>query len=123
MVDNKAGTKKKAKPDCVQGDVFDVLKGIRKGDCIFELNEKIEELVGAIREHSKGGELTLKLKIAPLNAGDPHSLKVTDEIKIKKPEKVNGISVFYSTSRNTLQKNDPNQMDFSDVDDSFEDKE
>lgn len=116
-------TKKRAKVDAVKSNFIDVLKEIRKGNCLYDLSEQMEELVGAIKEQNKSGKLSLVLNIEPYDKGDATRVTIVDKINIKKPEKTNGKTTFFPTSNNALSRKDPNQMDFSDVEPTFEDEE
>ena len=99
--------------DVVRTDIVAVLQGIRAGGCLFDLSESMERLVALIRERKKGGKLTLEISIDCMNAGDPSTLTLEDKVKIKEPTAgTKGKSIFFSTSRNTLQRTDPRQMQF-----------
>lgn len=105
----------KDKPDVVKSDVLDVLKQIRNGNLVYEMNQEIEAVVQAVRETRKGGELTLKVKIKPLKAGSD-ALDVDAEVSARIPKPPRPVSIFYPTADNTLSRNDPRQMRLPGVD-------
>ena len=96
----------------------DVLKNIRKGECLLDASEKMAELVKAIRDTGKGGKFVIELTILPLS-NVSETVNIVDKISIKKPEKPKGGSIFYTTDSNSLERNDPNQGEFSELSDDF----
>ncbi len=105
----------KNKPDVVKSDVLDVLKQIRQGHLVYEMNQEVEKVVEAVRDTRKGGELTLKIKIKPLKAGSD-ALDVDAEVTAKIPKPPRPVSIFYPTQDNTLSRTDPRQMRLPGVD-------
>ena len=103
------------KADAVHVNFTDLLAKIRKGQAVFDASQKLEELVAAVRETNKGGELTLKLKIKPLTVGDGSTVTILDDCKLKLPEATVANTIMFTTKNNTLQREDPRQME-SDVD-------
>lgn len=98
----------KAVPDVVHGDVLEVLKQIRAGDIVFELNQEMEKVVAGVRETGKGGTLSLKISIAPFKPGST-ALNVQADVSAKVPKPSQDVSIFFPTDRNTLVRNDPRQ--------------
>ena len=106
--------------DVVHTNIVEILETVRGGNCLFDLSQSMEQLVGLIRKRKKGGSLVLTLEVKPMNAGDPHTLTIIDTVKIKEPAKQkNNASIFFSTQNNTLERNDPRQMSFEEKDESF----
>lgn len=106
----------KAAPDVVRGDVLEVLKQIRAGDMVFELNQEMEKVVAGVRETGKGGTLALKISIAPFKQGST-ALNVQADITAKIPKPSQDVSIFFPTDRNTLVRNDPRQKHMSFMED------
>ena len=104
-----AEVKPAAKADVVTVDAVEVLKEIRRGNFLHDLSAKIGELTAAVREHKKGGALKITISMAPMNAGDGDIVTVTDDIAVKLPRATSSKSVFFTTSRNTLVRDDPRQ--------------
>lgn len=94
--------------DVVRGDVLEVLKQIRGGELVFELNQELERVVAGVRETGKGGEVRMKIVIAPMKQGSV-ALNVQADVSAKVPKPAQDVSIFFPTERNTLVRNDPRQ--------------
>ncbi len=101
------------KKDAVRGDIAAVLGDIRHGDLMYDMTEELGKLIAAVRETQKGGTLTLKLKVQPLNKGDGTVVGIIDELSITPPKKEKNKTIFYTTDNNMLQREDPRQMKFN----------
>lgn len=108
--------KKQDGPDVVRGNVLDILKQIRGGDLVFEMNREIEKVVAGVRESGKGGSLTLKVNITPIRQGST-ALNVQGDVTGKVPQPAHDATIFYPTEGNTLQRNDPRQRNMPFMDD------
>jgi len=97
------------KPDVVRGDALGVLKQVRAGGLVHELNEELEKVVAGVRETGKAGTVTLKINIAPIKPGST-ALNVGGEVTAKIPRPAHDASIFFATTNNTLQRTDPRQM-------------
>lgn len=86
----------------------DVLRDLGGGNTYDELTARLAEVVEAVTETHKMGEISIKLKIKP--NGDSGVI-VTDEIKAKVPEATRGDTVFFVTSGGSLVRQDPRQQD------------
>jgi len=103
----KAGTS-----DAVSTNFTEFLQEIRKGAFVYECASSLEELISKIREHGKGGVLNIKISIDPHSAGDGNTLDILAEVGSKKPKASTPKAIFFSTNKNTLQRNDPRQADY-----------
>ncbi|MBF0165550.1 MAG: hypothetical protein HQM01_13800 [Magnetococcales bacterium] len=90
------------------------LADLRKGKTLGELDTRLRELVQAVRESGKPGQLTLVLKITP-SKGLDDVLNVTDAVTAKIPEHDRGASLFFATPDNTLVRNQPRQRDMEEL--------
>jgi len=86
----------------------DVVRELGAGSTYDELTAKLAEVVAAVTETRKIGEISIKLKIKPNGDG---SVIIADEIKAKVPEPPRGDSVFFVTSGGSLVRQDPRQQD------------
>lgn len=84
------------------------LPDIRFGEAVRELTEKMTELVEAVGNTNKGGQLTLTIKLKPGGGG---AIEITDEIRAKIPELPRGTSLFFATPEGNLERNDPRQAE------------
>lgn len=94
----------------------DVLRDIRKGKVVDALTDDLAEVVQAVLDTEKAGELTLKLKVKPQGKGD---LCVVIEAKItsKLPHVDMPEGIFFADLDGGLHRDEPNQHQmFKDVD-------
>lgn len=81
---------------------------IRKGQLQIELAKQFQELVEAVKNTGRAGELTLTLKVAPLGKeGAMHS--VVDDVKLKLPKVDKIATLFFVTPDNNHSLADPTQ--------------
>lgn len=88
----------------------DFLREHRHGKTHDDLSVALNELVAAVAETNKGGELVLKVKIKPAGREASGAVIVTDEIQVKAPKVERGESIFFVTPENNLTRQDPNQQ-------------
>lgn len=84
----------------------DILRDLAGGTTYDDLGVRLAEVVEAVMECRKSGELSIKLKIKP---NGEHSVIITDEVKTKVPEKARGETVFYAMAGGSLVREDPRQ--------------
>jgi len=89
--------------------IVDTLRDIRQGNCLDELSVYLNDLVAAVRETGKAGDITLKLKISPAGSGKVEAIQVDDSIIVKLPELPKPSTLFFTTEDNNLQRQDPRQ--------------
>lgn len=90
----------------------DFLRDQNKGKTHDELSTALNDLVNAVTLHEKGGTLTLKIEVKPMEKGTGDVLLVTDDITVKMPKAKRKPSVFFPDADGNLRRNDPNQMTF-----------
>jgi hypothetical protein len=88
--------------------ITDMLREYRNGKLVDHGSRLLAELVRAVDETGKPGELTIKIKIKPEKGGG--SLKsVVAVVSAKRPEQDLPDAVFYSDADGNLHRNDQNQ--------------
>lgn len=88
----------------------DWLKEQRNGLTQAELTDALHDLVAAVSEHGKGGELTLTVKVKPAGKNIAGTVTVSDAIKVRAPEGDRPESIFFiDPANNDLLRNDPRQ--------------
>lgn len=80
------------------------LSSVRKGALVNELTEKLAEVVAAVMQYEKPGELVLKLKVKPENA---EMVILSDEITVKAPEADRPPTWFFATDDGGLTRERP----------------
>lgn len=90
--------------------ITDVLRDIRRGRAVDQATRLLAEVVRAVDETGKPGELTLKLKIKPEKGGGSQKTIVC-ECKAKKPEGDIPEAVFFSDPDGDLHRQDPAQSE------------
>lgn len=98
------------KVDAPTIDALELLKQHRDGDLLFELSQDLTNLVAAVRETKLGGEVTLKLRIAPTTKGDAAKVFLRDELKLTLPRAAKAPDLFYTTETNALSRDNPRQL-------------
>lgn len=84
----------------------DVLRDLSGGQTYDDLTLQLGEIVTAVIDTRKAGEITLKLRIAPNGDG---SVKISSKVTAKAPEANRGETLFFTTSSGSLLRNDPRQ--------------
>jgi len=87
----------------------DVLRDIRKGRVVETLSEELAEVVRAVLDTNKPGELTLKLKISPQGKGD-NALIVSAASTQKIPRAKLPDALFFADLDGDLLRDDPTQQ-------------
>lgn len=88
--------------------ITDVIGDIERGQFVCDATDRLDELIAAVREHGKGGTITIELTVA---ANADNSVFVSANLKLKKPERSRGKSVFFVAEDGSLIRNDPRQHD------------
>ncbi len=101
------------KADVVRGDVLDLLKQLGNGKVLFDLNEGVQQVVGAVRDYPQQcGSITLKIVVSPMTKGEDGRVFVDGIVSVKAPKKPAEKKVFFTTRENTLVRDDPRQKQF-----------
>lgn len=86
----------------------DTLRDVEFGCLLEELADVQKEVVDAVMETNKAGEITIKLSYKPEGQG-----QLTDaaDIKHKAPKLPRGKSLFFVTPERNLTRQDPRQIE------------
>lgn len=84
----------------------DVLRELAGGKVYEDLTTQLGEVVTAVMETGKAGEVSVKLSIKSNGEG---SVRVLADVKQKIPSPVMGETLFFATSSGSLVRNDPRQ--------------
>lgn len=90
--------------------ITDILREIRKGRAVDLASQRFAELIQAVDETGKPGELTITLKVKPEKGGGSQKT-VIPVIKCKMPEMDIAEGVFFSDEAGDLHRSDPAQKD------------
>jgi hypothetical protein len=94
-------------------DFLDLLMLMRGGQVAVDLNEKFNEVLGAVIDTGGKGELTIRIKMEPSKlgmGGTVLEVETEHEAKMKKPELKVGPAVFFVTKDGRLTREDPAQV-------------
>lgn len=96
---------------------LEVLGDHRSGDLIPELDNRLTEVLSAVRGTGKEGKLMLTLTIKPAGRLKVETVLIEDKVDTKIPELPKGGSIFFATDDNELHLRDPRQetLDLRDV--------
>jgi hypothetical protein len=96
--------------------ITDVLREIRNGRAVAEATRQLADVVRAVDETGKAGEVNIKVKVKPEKGGGS-AKDVSIEVKSKVPCVDLPSSVFYSDPGGDLHRIDPEQREmFEDAD-------
>jgi hypothetical protein len=88
--------------------VLPILKTLREGEFIDELNDAVQEAIDTATELGKPAELTVKFIITP--AG--RTVVIDDDIKPKLPKAPQDATIYFVDVGNRLTRRDPKQTQF-----------
>lgn len=86
------------------------LQNIEGGRLAADLDEKLRQLVGVVKERGKTGTISLTVKIKPLDH-DAESVSVVASVKVTEPAKAERASIFFTTEDNRLVRDNPAQKE------------
>lgn len=89
--------------------IFETLREIRAGGLLNEATEALAELVHAVNETGKSGEIAIRLKLKLANRGSS-TMIVDADVKKTIPEPDREVAFFFPTKDGGLSKQDPNQI-------------
>jgi len=97
--------------------ITDILRDIRGGRVVRQASRLLNELVLAVDETGKPGELTIVIKVKPEKGGGS-AKDLTVACKLKKPLEDLPNAIFFSDTAGDLHRSDPAQaeMPFGDID-------
>lgn len=90
--------------------ITDVLREYRNGKAVDLASQRLCELIQAVDETGKAGELTIKIKVKPEKGGGSQKTLAID-VKSKAPEIDLPEAVFFSDSGGDLHRTDPAQQE------------
>lgn len=90
---------------------LEFIQSFRRGELLSEGDDKLKELIAAIRMTGTKGSMTIELPFAINKAGQ---LECQPAVKIKKPVRSMGTGIYYMTDDGELTRRDPNQLDMMD---------
>jgi hypothetical protein len=95
--------------------ITDILRDIRKGKAVDLASQRMAEIVQAVDETGKPGELTITIKVKPEKRGGSQKV-IQVGVKAKIPEVDLPEGVFFSNEEGDLLRTDPAQNEmFSDA--------
>jgi hypothetical protein len=102
------GTTPEAEP--VIRPFADVLLEMQSGLVHGDLTTRLHELTTAVREHGKGGAISLTIKVEPVTKGDGGTVTVSGAIAAKIPRSEPKKSIFFLAEDGNLSRDDPRQL-------------
>jgi hypothetical protein len=79
----------------------------RNGSTLEEISDALRDLVAAVTDEGKAGKITVTIGVKPMGKSD--GLEVSCEVKCSPPKQTPGVSIFFATPENNLQRQDPRQ--------------
>ena len=93
-------------------DFTDLLTELDNGRALQRISEEIAEVVDAVQEHKKAGEVTIKLKFVPEGKMAVVSVQTT----AKKPMEPYRSTIFFHGEAGSLHREDPKQLNLRNLD-------
>lgn len=90
--------------------ITDILRDIRKGRAVDLASQRLAEIVQAVDETGKPGELTITMKVKPEKGGGSQK-SIAVSVKAKIPEVDLPEGVFFSDADGDLHRTDPQQQE------------
>ncbi len=94
----------------MSNDVFDAFAVARGGYALADSQKLLKELIRAVKDTGKAGEITLSLKIKP-DKNDPRIVTLDPDVKIKAPRRTYASGHAFITDDYKLTKDDPAQLE------------
>lgn len=86
----------------------DLFQSLRKGRANDEATRQVAEVMRAVAETGKAGEITVKLRFKP-EAGDSGHVKIAATVTSKAPRPELPEAIFYMDRNGGLHRDDPDQ--------------
>lgn len=90
--------------------ITDVLREYRKGRAVDLASQRLAELIQAVDETNKAGDITIKIKVKPQKGGGSEKTLAID-VKCKIPEIDLPEAIFFSDQDGNLHRTDPAQAE------------
>ncbi len=83
---------------------------LAKGTLNEEATEELADLIKAVRLTGKKGTITVKLDVSMLDKSSEDAMRISGDVKCKKPVPDTPVTVMFSTGDGDLLRDDPEQM-------------
>ena len=96
----------------LRNDLLSVLMDMRQGAVAADINEKFNDVLGAVLDTGGKGELSIKLKITPSKfgmGGAVLEVETEHECKMNRPELKVGKALFFVSRDGKLSRENPDQ--------------
>ncbi len=89
---------------------LDTLTKLRYGQAVEDLTTELHQLLCAVNRTGRGGALTLKIKIKPVDKGaSVDRIQIADEISVQAPKPERGSTFMFLDAQNNPTPTDPRQ--------------
>lgn len=85
-----------------------LLQQLQRGKVLEESDNRLAELIHAIRDHGKSGKLTLEFEFRSLSSG---TVSISGRVKCTAPSETQPPSIFFTTELDGLSRNNPEQVE------------
>lgn len=90
---------------------MELIQSFRRGELLDQADQRLVEVIDAIRDTGGDGCLTITLPFKMNKAGQ---IECTPDLKAKVPRRALSTGIFYANDDGRLTRRDPNQMDMMD---------
>lgn len=103
-------------------NAMDTINDLSGGDVNYDVSVALAAVLAGVKEHGKPGSVTLKIKIEPNPKYGESAVTVTPEVECKVPRRAHKKNMRFIDKDNRLVNDDPNQMQFKEIEKSFKGK-
>jgi hypothetical protein len=100
----------KPEADVTHADFMALMQQVNRGQSPHELSKMLEDAVAAVRRTGKSATITYTVSIAPAGKKAGDQVTITDKPNVKLPEEDRWSSIFFTTDKNSVQREDPRQQ-------------
>lgn len=86
----------------------DIVGSLEGGRAFEQLNDALAEVVQAVLQHRKAGEISLSVKVNP---NGENAVSIIPTIKVKAPEGSRAVTTFFADEHGNLLRRDPRQRE------------
>lgn len=102
-----------------RNDFYDTLDAIDRGSVTKELRAAVRECTQASINTMRKSVITVEITIDPDTKTEPLAMRVSANIKMKKPASPRKAGIFYPTATGDLSREHPHQRDIEEATDAL----
>lgn len=89
----------------------EIIRELDRGRLQSELEEKLTDVVEAVLESGKAGNLKLEIRVKKAGGGDSNQLLLDAKVTTKEPQVEKPTTLYFADGENHLMRRDPRQFE------------